>query len=69
MRIQIKYTEHLGNSYTNALEFDERKMIIELVAVISKFIPIKPQEMILKTNINDKEVKGLFFKFNFQFFY
>jgi hypothetical protein len=33
-------------------------MIIELVAVISKFIPIKPQEMILKTISHDKEVQN-----------
>ncbi len=42
MRIIIRYTENYGNSYSNALEFDERKIVNELIGIISKFIPIKP---------------------------
>ena len=31
MRIIIRYIEVYGNSYTNALEFDERKKLFDLV--------------------------------------
>lgn len=41
MRIIIRYTEFYGNSYTNALEFDERKIVFELVGTITKYLPIK----------------------------
>jgi len=41
MRIIIRYTEYLENSFTNALEFDERKFVNELAIIVSKFIPIK----------------------------
>ena len=36
-----RYTEYLENSFTNALEFDERKFVNELAIIVSKFIPIK----------------------------
>jgi len=56
MRIIIRYTEDYGNSYTNALEFDERKLIFELTIIITKFLSLKSNEIILKTSIEGKEV-------------
>ena len=56
MRIIIRYTEIYGNSYTSGIEFDERKLVYELIGVISKFIPISPKEMILKTIYDNNEV-------------
>jgi hypothetical protein len=56
MRIIIRYTEIYGNSYTNALEFDERKLVFELVSIIAQFLTLKFNEVVLKTIIDNIEV-------------